>query len=144
MTVVMGPSNNVARLQTLPARTEALPPGECDHSVRVSKKDRRCYAYIVLQIPPAALELLDDGGRDLSVIPLRPQAGTGQLECKVMLAIRDEIGRQSPPPASSQHLSPASGVRRLTIFKGINSPRDNHGPSHYHIKLCSSRRRRKL
>lgn len=100
MTVVMGPSNNVARLQTLPARTEALPPGECDHSVRVSKKDRRCYAYIVLQIPPAALELLDDGGRDLSVIPLRPQAGTGQLECKVMLAIRDEIA--APEAASSQ------------------------------------------
>jgi AraC family transcriptional regulator len=83
------------RLSELRERSILFSPARS--CVRVSKKDHGCYAYIALQIPPAALELLDDGGYDLSVVPLRPQAGIGQLElCKVILAIRDEIATPEP------------------------------------------------
>ncbi|HLN09263.1 MAG TPA: AraC family transcriptional regulator [Xanthobacteraceae bacterium] len=65
--------------------------------VRVTKKDSGCYGTIVLQIPPCALESLNDEHRDASRVTLAPQAGTGQPElCQVMSAMRDEIERPGP------------------------------------------------
>jgi AraC-like DNA-binding protein len=64
---------------------------------RVSKLDQGSYAGMALQIPPAALESLDDDRGAADPIALPPQAGAGQAElCQVVAAMRREMDAPGP------------------------------------------------
>jgi len=70
-------------------------PASCPATV--TKKDCGTFAYIALQIPSSALELLNDDGRDPSHMTWRPQAGMGHPElCRLMFTMRDEIDAPGP------------------------------------------------
>jgi AraC family transcriptional regulator len=65
-------------------------------TARVRKRDHGRFFSLALQIPPSALERLDDGGAAARV-SLRPQAGTGDAEvCRIVGAMYAEINAPGP------------------------------------------------
>lgn len=66
-------------------------------AVRSRKRDHGRFCSLVLQIPPSALERLDDDGGNLADLTLAPQAGPGHAElCRVVGAMCAEMDVVGP------------------------------------------------
>jgi AraC-like DNA-binding protein len=66
---------------------------------RVRKRDHGRFCSLAVQVPPSALERLDENGA-LARLSLRPQAGTGDAElCRVIGAMYEEMNAPGPAGA---------------------------------------------